>query len=33
MDVYHFIRFVVTGYKDGPKLGEICEIIGKAEVI
>lgn len=27
-DVYHFLRFIVTGNKNGPAIGEVCEILG-----
>ena len=33
VNFYPFLKLIVTGYADAPNLGEICEFVGKTEVI
>ena len=33
INFYPFLKLIVTGYADAPNLGEICEFIGKTEVL
>jgi hypothetical protein len=33
LNFYPFLKLIVTGYADAPNLGEICEFIGKNEVL
>lgn len=33
VNFYPFLKLIVTGFADVPNIGEICEVIGKNEVI
>jgi len=33
LNFYPFLKLIITGYADAPNLGEICEFIGKTEVL
>ncbi len=30
---YPFLKLIITGYADAPNIAEICEVLGKKEVI
>lgn len=33
VNFFQLVKFVITGYSDCPNVGEICEVIGKREVL